>query len=53
MDALTELRDLNLGGNQITTIGTSLERLTELEILNLSGNKIALFKVGIANTKRA
>lgn len=47
MDAFTKLRDLNLGGNQITTIGRSLERFTDLEILNLSGNKIALFKVGI------
>ena len=47
MDTLAKLRDLNLGGNQITTVGTSLERFTDLETLNLSGNKIALFKVGI------
>lgn len=48
MDTLTKLRDLNLAGNQITTIGTSLERFTDLEVVNLSGNKIALFKVGPA-----
>lgn len=47
LDQLGQLKDLNLSGNQLTTIGSSLSHLSQLETLNLSGNKISSLIVSL------
>ena len=45
LDTLKELRDLNLSGNAIESIGHSLDRLSHLEALRLSGNRLTSLQV--------
>jgi hypothetical protein len=44
LGSLSSLKELNLSGNNIETIGTGLDDLERLEELNLSNNKIGNFK---------
>ena len=43
---MSELKDLNVARNCISTIGESLTGLNKLETLNLAGNQIENFQVG-------
>ena len=45
LDTLTELRDLNLSGNAIESVGHSLDSLCHLEVLRLSGNRLTSLQV--------
>lgn len=45
LDTLKELRDLNLSGNAIESIGHSWSNLSQLEILRLSGNRLTSLQV--------
>lgn len=47
LDALKDLRDLNLSGNAIESIGHSLDSLSHLEVLRLSGNRLTSLQVFI------
>ena len=44
LNKLSSLKELNLAGNKIETIGSGLDGLDSLEYLNLSANKIGNFK---------
>ena len=45
LDTLKELRDLNLSGNTIESIGHSWSNLPQLEVLRLSGNRLTSLQV--------
>ena len=45
LDTLKELRDLNLSGNAIESIGHSWSNLPQLEVLRLSGNRLTSLQV--------
>ena len=47
LETLCRLRNLNLAGNQITTVGQALEGFSELEVLDLSGNKLSALQVSL------
>jgi len=46
-----ELEELNLSGNQISTVPPSIERLRGLETLNLSGNRITSLPSALGRLK--
>ena len=45
LENLCNLKDLNLSGNAIKSIGHGLDTLTQLEVLRLSGNQLASLQV--------
>ena len=44
LESLTQLKDLQVGNNQISSIGHALNNNVALEELNLSGNKLSSFR---------